>query len=199
MRRPSATRLRLAVLVALGIGGLAAGGLHLDQGAPAPAGAHRAPPAGLRGPLPHGLPVACPGLVISAGFHDPRYRRATHRGHDGIDLVCPAGAPVRATIAGRVVFLGRLWPLGDTVWLQRRGTRVLFAHLRGLARLWLGEWVPPGWVLGWEGRTGLATGPHLHYQVELGEPLDRAVPPTHWPGHAIDPAPTLGRAVPYAF
>lgn len=158
-----------------------------------------AAPLSASGPLPRGLPVWCPGVLVSAGFRDRRYLRATGLRHDGIDLVCPAGTPVRSTLHGQVVFLGRVWPLGVTVWLQRQGTRVIYAHLSRIARLSLGAWVAPGQVLGWEGQTGLTTGPHLLYEVEIDEPLSRSVPPTHWPGHAVNPRPTLGRQVPYAF
>ncbi len=192
-RGPRPSGLTLCTCILLGLGSLILPIWHAAPGARPPA------TRGGGGPLPHGLPMVCAGLVESAGFHDPRYRRATGLVHDGIDLVCPAGTPVRSTLDGQVVFLGRLWPLGLTVWLQRLGTRVLYAHLERIAPLRLGAWAPPGRLLGWEGATGLTTGPHLHYQVEVDEPLIRAVPPSHWPGHAIDPSPTLGRPVRYAF
>ena len=149
-----------------------------------------------RSPLPWGLPMRCPHLLVSARFHDPRYRRQTGRVHDGIDLVCPRGTPVRATLAGTVVLAGWLWPLGETVWVQAGATRVLYGHLLSRLPVRTGQPVRPGTLLGWEGATGLCSGPHLHYQVERHEPLAVVPPPADDPADAVNPLPTLGQALP---
>ncbi len=150
-------------------------------------------------PMPHGLPLRCPHLLVSARFHDPRYRRQTGRVHDGIDLVCPRGTPVRATLAGTVVLAGWLWRLGDTVWVQAGATRVLYGHLLPRLPVVVGQPVRPGTLLGWEGATGLCSGPHLHYQVERHEPLAVVPPPSHDGADAVNPLPTLGQSLPYVY
>lgn len=104
---------------------------------------------------PQGLPVAGP---ISQDFHD---------GHRALDIAVPVGTPVRATMAGRVVFSG--WSevgYGNLVILENGPYRTYYAHLDQLP-LAEGETVAAGAVVGYSGNTGNSTGPHLHYEVRL--------------------------------
>ena len=91
------------------------------------------------------------------------------RAHKGVDYAGPTGTPVLATAHGRVAQIGNQGGYGKTVVLQHGGTyRTLYAHLsrypKGLRR---GSSVRQGQVIGYIGSTGLATGPHLHYEFRV--------------------------------
>lgn len=105
------------------------------------------------------------------------------RAHRGIDYGAPTGTPVRATASGRVKFAGRKGGYGKLITLRHAngyGTR--YAHLSRFAKgLRRGTRVEQGQVIGYVGRTGLATGPHLHYEFLVNgkqrNPLKLALPP----------------------
>ncbi len=93
--------------------------------------------------------------------------------HLGVDLIAPAGTPVRAAGSGRVVRAGWDGPFGLTVEIDHgNGLRTRYAHLaRILVRP--GALVEAGRPIGRLGDTGRTTGPHLHYEVHLaGTPVD---------------------------
>jgi len=98
--------------------------------------------------------------------------------HPGIDLAASLGTPVRAARSGRVVFAGWDDGYGKVVVLQHgRGVTSWYAHLSHiLARP--GEYVRVGRLIGRVGRTGKATGPHVHFEVRVR-------------GAAVDPRPAL--------
>lgn len=87
--------------------------------------------------------------------------------HTGVDYAAPAGAPVRATGDGVVVAAGPRGGYGILVELQHpSGYSTRYAHLSRLApALRPGTHVRQGEVVGFVGMTGLATGPHLHYEL----------------------------------
>jgi len=93
--------------------------------------------------------------------------------HSGVDFHSPAGTPVRAPAAGRVVLVADLYYTGRTVVLDHgAGLVSLFAHLQSAA-VSSGAWVKGGALLGRVGATGRATGPHLHWSVRLhGQRVD---------------------------
>lgn len=88
------------------------------------------------------------------------------RAHKGVDYAAPRGTAVKATGNGKIVYLGRKGGYGKTV-VIKHGTKysTLYAHLsrykRGLKK---GNRVQQGQIIGYVGSTGLATGPHLHYE-----------------------------------
>ncbi|MEW5934160.1 MAG: M23 family metallopeptidase, partial [Bacillota bacterium] len=86
----------------------------------------------------------------------------------GVDLVAPAGTPVVATNAGRVVFTDRLHAAGLTV-IVDHGLSLFssYCHLSRIA-VRTGDTVRKGQVVGWVGNTGFSTGPHLHWSVTVG-------------------------------
>jgi len=87
--------------------------------------------------------------------------------HDGVDITAPMRTPVIAPAAGTVAFAGREAGLGNAVTLSHGyGLRTVFGHMDAL-RVRTGQPVKRGDVLGWVGNTGLSTGPHLHYEVEV--------------------------------
>ncbi len=108
---------------------------------------------------------------ISSRFSLKRWHPVLHRfrAHKGVDYAAPTGTPVRATGDGQVIYKGRKGGYGRTVILQH-GKRytTLYAHLSRYARgLRVGNRVRQGQVIGYIGSSGLATGPHLHYEFRI--------------------------------
>jgi len=93
----------------------------------------------------------------------------TWRSHRGVDYGAPVGTPVLATADGRVAFAGTNGGYGRCVILRHGGQySTLYAHLSRLHRgLSGGDRVRQGQVVGYVGQTGLATGPHLHYEFRV--------------------------------
>ncbi len=87
--------------------------------------------------------------------------------HGGVDITAPMRTPVVAPAAGTVAFAGTEAGLGNTVSLSHGyGMRTIYGHMDKL-KVKTGQSVKRGEVLGWVGNTGLSTGPHLHYEVEV--------------------------------
>lgn len=107
---------------------------------------------------------------VSSRFSLGRYHPIlnTIRAHKGVDYAAPIGTPVKATGDGKILFKGPNGGYGKTVVIQH-GSRysTLYAHLSKFARINRGQRVSQGQVIGYVGATGLATGPHLHYEFRL--------------------------------
>lgn len=88
------------------------------------------------------------------------------RAHKGVDYAAPQGTPIKATGDGRVVFRGVKGGYGNAVIIQHGSAySTLYGHLSGFARsVNTGTRVRQGQTVGYLGMTGLATGPHLHYE-----------------------------------
>jgi murein DD-endopeptidase MepM/ murein hydrolase activator NlpD len=88
------------------------------------------------------------------------------RAHRGTDYAAPIGTPVKAAGAGRVRFIGNKGGYGKVIELEHANEiRTVYGHLSRFARgLRVGQRVAQGEVIGHVGMTGLATGPHLHYE-----------------------------------
>lgn len=100
--------------------------------------------------------------------------------HWGLDFAAPTGTPVLAPSAGRVVMARDRVSTGWTVVLEQGpGLYGLFYHLDSLT-VTEGQWVELHQPLGTLGATGLATGPHLHWEQRFA-------------GVAVDPEALLGR------
>lgn len=120
-------------------------------------------------------PVASPTAWFSSGFSYSRlhpllgYRRP----HPGIDISAPPGSPVVATARGRVVYAGRDSGYGRLVEIDHgHGYRTRYAHLAAVLTR-PGQRVERGEIIGEVGRSGLATGPNLHYEVLVdGRPVN---------------------------
>lgn len=107
----------------------------------------------------------------------------TWREHRGIDYAAPVGTRVRATGDGVVDFAGRQGAYGNLVILKHMGGKyhTYYAHLSGFERgITRGARVRQGDIIGFVGQTGLATGPHLHYEFHVGgvqqDPLRMVMP-----------------------
>jgi murein DD-endopeptidase MepM/ murein hydrolase activator NlpD len=93
------------------------------------------------------------------------------RAHRGVDYAAPLGSKVMATADGAVVFLGERGELGNLV-ILRHYERFLtyYGHLSGFAsNLAVGSKVKKGQLIGFVGMTGLATGPHVHYEFRIDD------------------------------
>ena len=108
---------------------------------------------------------------ISSRFTKARYHPVLKktRAHKGVDYAAGRGTPVRATATGRVIHAGRKGGYGNTVIISHGSTySTLYAHLssysRGIAK---GSKVKQGQTIGRVGSTGLASGPHLHYEFRI--------------------------------
>ena len=88
------------------------------------------------------------------------------RGHMGTDYAAPIGTPVHAAGDGRVAFDGVRGGYGNAILLSHtKEIQTLYGHMSRFARdIHLGSHVQQGEVIGYVGMTGLATGPHLHYE-----------------------------------
>jgi murein DD-endopeptidase MepM/ murein hydrolase activator NlpD len=111
--------------------------------------------------VPSGWPVARSEAVVTSEFGAVR---GSSR-HDGIDLAAPAGTPVRVTADGRVIVAGKEKRYGRTVVVDHgSGFTTRYAHLRKIETK-KGKQVRRGELIGRVGRSGNASGTHLHYEV----------------------------------
>ena len=91
------------------------------------------------------------------------------RAHKGVDYAARTGTPVKASGDGKIAFLGRRGGYGQVI-IIKHGERyeTLYAHLSEFKRdLLEGDEVNQGDIIGYVGQTGLATGPHLHYEFRV--------------------------------
>jgi murein DD-endopeptidase MepM/ murein hydrolase activator NlpD len=121
---------------------------------------------------------------ISSGFTFARLHPVLKvwRAHKGVDYSAPVGTKVRVTADGVVHFVGRRGGYGKVVVVDHRnGYSTLYAHLSSFARdIQPGKRVTQGDLIGHVGMTGLATGPHLHYEFLVNDvhkdPLSQSLP-----------------------
>lgn len=134
-----------------------------------------------------------PGRVTSAFGWRPDPFTGASRFHRGVDIAAAYGSDVPSAGAGLVVTAGVERGYGRTVVVEHEpGVRTRYAHLSEVA-VAPGERVAPGAVLGRVGRSGRATGPHVHFEViEHGRAVDPVVT-------ALAPSPLkeMGEAADY--
>ena len=108
---------------------------------------------------------------ISSGFSTARRHPVLNRvrAHKGIDFAAPSGTPIKAAGAGRVIERGRKGGYGNAVVLaHKNGITTLYGHMSRFAKgLKVGDSVSQGQVIGYVGMTGLASGPHVHYEYRV--------------------------------
>ncbi|HEY8514486.1 MAG TPA: peptidoglycan DD-metalloendopeptidase family protein [Candidatus Binatia bacterium] len=116
---------------------------------------------------------------ISSGFSTSRLHPvlARRRPHYGVDFAAPQGTPVRAIADGVVTHAGWQGQLGRAVRIDHDAPspyESVYGHLSRIAsNVRVGRKVRRGEIIGYVGRTGLATGPHLHLELNIdGKPVD---------------------------
>ena len=108
---------------------------------------------------------------ISSGFSLGRKHPILNkiRAHKGVDYAASRGTPIKATSNGKIVHRGKKGGYGKTV-IIKHGTKysTLYAHMSNYRKgLKQGSRVKQGQVIGYIGSSGLATGPHLHYEFRV--------------------------------
>ena len=121
---------------------------------------------------------------VTSGFSGARYHPILRRwrAHKGVDYAAPRGAGVLAVADGVVATAGRQNGYGNLIVIQHQGTySTAYGHLKGFAKgIRKGARVRQGETIGYVGQSGLATGPHLHYEFRVKNkpvnPLTIALP-----------------------
>ncbi len=121
---------------------------------------------------------------ISSGFSSARFHPVlqTWRAHKGVDYAAPTGTRVKATASGTVAFAGWQNGYGNVIILQHQSQySTAYGHLSAFAKgLRSGQRINQEDIIGYVGATGLATGPHLHYEFRINgvqrDPLRVAMP-----------------------
>lgn len=91
------------------------------------------------------------------------------RRHDGIDVSAPSGTPIKAAAAGRVVFSGSMRGYGKLVLIRHKDNMfTAYSHNR-TNKVKKGQKVKQGQVIAKVGRTGRASGNHLHFEIRHGQ------------------------------
>ena len=103
------------------------------------------------------------------------------RAHKGVDYAANTGTPIMAAGEGKVSFAGWQNGYGRTIIIDHgRGYTTLYGHMSRLGRYKTGQRVRQGDTIGYVGATGLATGPHLHYEFRVAgvhrDPLKVTLP-----------------------
>ena len=129
-------------------------------------------------------------LIVTSEFGD-RFHPVLHiqRFHRGVDYGARSGTPVRAAAGGTVVWASDLGPYGTLVVIEHEpDLHTAYGHLES-TRMTVGERVRAGQRIGAVGSTGLATGPHLHFEVRHnGTPCN----PSEW----ISRSPSVRHSIP---
>lgn len=123
---------------------------------------------------------------ISSGFTLARFHPVLKRwrAHKGVDYAAPIGTRIKATADGTVAFAGQQGGYGNVVMLQHAGgVTTVYGHLSRFAPgLRKGQRISQGDIIGHVGMSGLASGPHLHYEFRIHgqhrDPLKVALPNT---------------------
>ncbi|MEV4628980.1 M23 family metallopeptidase [Micromonospora sp. NPDC049523] len=107
--------------------------------------------------------------------------------HAGIDLAEPENTPIHAVAAGTVITAGAAYDgYGISVVIDHgNGILTHYAHQNRTA-VKVGDKVTPGQVIGYEGATGDATGPHLHFEVHQGGLWNQIDPAVFMRSHGVD-------------
>lgn len=121
---------------------------------------------------------------VSSRFSTSRFHPILNkwRSHKGTDFAAPMGSKVRVTSDGVISMVGKQSGYGNVIMVRHQGRyTTVYGHLSRFAKgLHSGQHVAQGEVIGYVGMTGLATGPHLHYEFRVNgqqhDPLRVALP-----------------------
>jgi murein DD-endopeptidase MepM/ murein hydrolase activator NlpD len=108
-------------------------------------------------------PILSPKLTSKFGQRKhPVFKHVKH--HAGVDLAVPANSHVRAVSAGKVIYADKHGGYGRLVTvIHEDGYASMYGHLKKI-NVKVGDIVKPGQVIGLVGKTGTATGNHLHFE-----------------------------------
>ena len=108
---------------------------------------------------------------VTSGFTKRRYHPVLKkwRAHKGVDYGAHKGTPIMATADGIINHIGRKGAYGKAVVINHgKDYSTLYGHMSGFRKgLKNGTRVTQGQIIGYVGSTGLATGPHLHYEFRI--------------------------------
>jgi len=108
---------------------------------------------------------------VSSSFNRGRRHPILHRvrAHNGVDLAARSGTRIKASGDGKVIFRGRKGGYGNVIIIKHRnGIKTVYGHMSKFAKgIHVGSEVEQSDIIGYVGMTGLATGPHLHYEFLL--------------------------------
>lgn len=121
---------------------------------------------------------------ITSLFNPRRWHPILHRfrHHKGVDYAAPYGTPIKSVGNGTIALLGRKGGYGNTIIIKHDGSySTLYGHMSKYAEgLHTGSSVKQGQIIGYVGSSGLATGPHLHFEFRVNgvhrNPLTVALP-----------------------
>ena len=111
------------------------------------------------------------------GRTSSRFGRRNGRPHEGVDIAAKQGTPIRAAEAGRVIHSG--WGLGAygrVVIVKHAGKySTVYAHNRK-NQVSVGDFVERGQVIAQVGKTGNASGPHVHFEIRRNRDPQDPIP-----------------------
>ncbi|HUX89112.1 MAG TPA: peptidoglycan DD-metalloendopeptidase family protein [Gallionellaceae bacterium] len=121
---------------------------------------------------------------VSSGFMLSRFHPVLNkwRAHKGVDYAAAIGTKVKVTADGTIDFVGTQGGYGNVVIVNHQGRyTTVYGHLsRFASNLHRGQRVTQGEIIAFTGQSGLATGPHLHYEFKINgqqhDPLRVALP-----------------------
>jgi LysM repeat protein len=117
------------------------------------------------------LPVPQSKITSRFGRRVDPFNKYNRVYHTGLDLAAKVGTPVVSSAEGEVIFTGRNGGYGNSVIIQHKnGYKTVYAHCSQIL-VEVGETVKMGRVIAAVGRTGTATGAHLHFEVFLNGKL----------------------------
>jgi murein DD-endopeptidase MepM/ murein hydrolase activator NlpD len=105
--------------------------------------------------------------VITSGYGRRGFWIGNSNFHTGVDIAAGYGAPIYAAHSGYVQQAGYGY-YGLNVWIDAGGgVQNIYGHLSRLT-VYAGSYVQRGQLIGYEGCSGICTGPHLHFEVRVG-------------------------------
>lgn len=121
---------------------------------------------------------------VSSGFTLARFHPILNkwRAHKGVDYAATIGTKVKVTADGTIDFVGQQTGYGNVVMVNHQGHySTVYGHLSRFASgLHRGQRVMQGDIIAYTGQSGMATGPHLHYEFKIDgqqhDPLRVALP-----------------------
>lgn len=123
---------------------------------------------------------------VTSGFSLGRFHPVLQRirAHKGVDMAAPTGTRIRASGDAVVDFIGNKGGYGRVIMLKHAdGVKTVYGHLSRFANIKVGQKINQGDIIGYVGQSGLATGPHLHYEFlvngEHRDPMKVLLPKGH--------------------